>query len=270
MFKGVTQQLSERLGEPGLAPHLDPRVVADSFGQILHPNQPLPESPVFQGHAELDEPDGLRIDASKPVRPSPKSLQEIVTSRLFSIVPMTEERKREIIALISSVTPALQKCDEMVATLEREFADGADDRWEKLRQQGRKILDETLPSIQAELAGAMADVNTAEAKKAELKSKTQSLYFARQKMSRFSSTAELDRADERLLKARTELQAATDEALEAQRALAAAEGKMESARADLQNTKTQMQVVEALLKGQPFFDPTTGLSVDPQSYRDLW
>jgi len=269
-MEGLTARLARQMGESGMAPQLNPRVVAESFGQVLYPNRPLPESATFRTHAELDEVDGLRVDASKPIRPTPKSLVETVLARLFSITPMSEERKQEVRRLSSSAIAILEQCDELVATLEREFADGGDERWEALRQQGRKILDETLPSIQAELAGAMADVNGAEQKKAELKSKTQSLYFARQKMSRFASSAELDKADERLLKSRTELQAATDEALEAQRALAAAESKMENAKATLASIKTQMQVVEALLKGQPFFDPTTGLSVDPKSYRDLW
>jgi hypothetical protein len=54
------------------------------------------------------------------------------------------------------------------------------------------------------------------------------------------------------------------------RELAEAETKLKRVENNLETLKTDMARLECSLKGTPFFDPETGLSVDPTAYKEKW
>jgi hypothetical protein len=247
---------------------LDPEVVARSFGAVLPVAEPLPETPNLLKHVG-DDLEDLPIDAHAK-RPAPKpSILTAANARLLSIKARTPERQQQVMTMIGMLLEPLTALDELVATLEEEHFRAIDDRWERIRQQGRSLAD-SLPALGAELAQAQHVHRESQEKRSHRKADLESFFEARKHLSTWASAKETEAADRKLLKAREAATQAADEEFEFRKSLAVVEGKMASAQENLRLLKVELKRLEAELNGQPFFDPTLGLSSDPLAYRNQW
>jgi uncharacterized protein YukE len=265
--------LIERLSRTGTQTgELDPALLAASFGAIYPPGGPLPDSGLTENHVEDDQPSAIPIDERKlsnEPKPAPRSLLEIAKARLHSLEPRTAQRKMEVWKMLGTMIEPLRAVDELVATLEREHFATFTERWEQCLGQGRELVD-SLPTLQRELAAAQQAVREADQKKANAIGVLQSSVQNARKISRWATEAEISEASRKTIKAREEMQVATDKALLRMKQLAEAEGKLATVQKNLEILKTDMARVECSLKGVPFHDPETGLSVDPTAYKESW
>ena len=273
MFKGITQSISERMGEqhPGnLA--VDPATVASSFGVAYPPNQPLPDTGLADHHAENDMellvlPD-LKANRRKHFTP----ILTMALTRLRSIKPRSREMNQRVAQMIADIMEPLQELDSLVATLEQEHTAAWEARWESDRAKGRELIDVTIPTIQGELFNALNRRNEADAKKGRCKTVLQDLDYNRQKIesARFASSDEILRAQRKVAKAKAEMEAATEATLVATRAMSAVEGRMATAQAQLEIIKKDMDQCQHEILGTPYFHPDFGLSTEPRIYQDKW
>jgi len=265
--------LIERLSRTGTQTgELDPALLAASFGAIYPPGGPLPDSGLTENHVEDDEPSAIPIDERKlsnEPKPAPRSLLEIAKARLHSLEPRTAQRKMEVWKMLGTMIEPLRAVDELVATLEREHFAVFTERWEQCLEQGRELVD-SLPALQRELAEAQQAVRLADQKKADAIGVLRSCVQSVRKISRWATEAEIADAGHKEANAREAMQVATDRALLRMRELAEAETKLKRVENNLETLKTDMARLECSLKGVPFHDPETGLSVDPTAYKENW
>jgi len=273
MFRGLTHQLSERLGEPTLAPHIDPETIIRSFGgQVLPPNAPLPDSGKPENHVEFDTESPLRIDYHPLVRPrNLRSIADIVAARLGSIPPKTKQRAAQVEKMHLETREVLEAIDDLVSVLEQEHLQAIAVRWETLQARGRE-LRESFPSLQEKINNMMMVVNEAESRKAHCKTQLQSHHYAAGKLSmdRFRSEEEIAAADALVASDRAAMDEASKQALAAQQELGQAENVLRLAQAELRGVVLGMDKCVAELNGQAYHDPATGLSIDPRTYQDSW
>jgi hypothetical protein len=252
---------------------VDPALLAASFGVIYPPGSPLPNSGLTENHVEDDQPSAVPIDErklnSKESKPAPRSLLEIAKARLRSIEPRSPERKAQVWKMLGTIVEPLRAVDEMVATLEREHFAFFEKRWEECLEQGRSLVD-SLPALHKDLAAAQQYVREADQQKANAIGVLQSCVQSERKISRWASESEIADAGRKTAKAREAMQVATDRALLRMQQLGDAEAKLKTVQANLEILKTDMARLECSLKGVPFHDPATGLSVDPTAYKESW
>jgi hypothetical protein len=267
--KPLIEQLSSRLSPVHQTGEVDPELVAANFGVSYQPNAPLPEADSTIGHAEDDDTDLILNTHAK--RPDPKpSLVSIAIARLQSLKPLTPERQKEVTAMLRMILEQpLAVIDEFMAVLEQEHFEAIDDRWERTRVQGRELSD-SMPMLEAELAQALNYSNQAEETRGQRKQDLGNAFEQRRRISAFATEREIQTADDRLQKARAAMEAANAKSLQRQQELAVAESKVASARENLRLFQQEMRRCEAELRGEPYFHPELGLSVDPKSYREGW
>jgi len=271
-MEGLTQTLARQMGEPGMAPRLDPRVVAESFGQVLPAGEPLPDSGKPENHVEFDTESPLRIDHHPFVRPrNLRSLVNIATARLASIPPRTKERADQVARMHLETRETLEAIDNLVALLEQEHFAEVIERWEALQKRGRELRASFL-SLQEKINNMMMQVNEAEARKAHCKTQLQSHHYAAGKLStdRFRTEEEIAAADALVASDRAAMDEASQKALAAQQALGEAQNTLKLAHAELEGITIAMDRCVCELNGQSYHDPATGLSVDPRNYQDQW
>jgi hypothetical protein len=244
---------------------LDADQVARSFGVALPVGQPLPDAPLVD-----DAPGEIMLDVRAP-RPAPAaSILEIVMRRLRSLTPQTDARKSEISNAIAVFAAPLEALDLLVAETEQEHFDAISTRWEQCRKRGRELVDETIPKLQGEVYKWQQESQKSGEAKAERGQDAQQYFFERQKLSQWASAAEIRAADRRLADAKSASAAATELALNDLRELAKHESALASAQATLATLKAELHRLQAELRGEPYFDPETGLSRDPVAYREKW
>jgi hypothetical protein len=259
MFKPQIEQLSQKDSRYQTG-ELDPELVARNFGFVSPVNEPLPEVDDIQ-------PDDLPVDSRAPRRSPAPSLLTLATSRLLSIKAQTPERKQEVQEWLGRILEPFKALDEFIAALEEEHFAAIDDRWEVIRKAGRVLVD-SLPSIQAEVGSAQQYVNQSTEAKGHARSDLESAHEERQRISAWATSKEIAAADAKLLKAREAMKVAAQKAFEDLQTLAAAEGKLATCRENLRRHGLELKRLAAELRGEPYFDPDTGLSTDPMSFAD--
>lgn len=269
-MKPLIERLSRTGTQTGV---IEPALLAASFGAIYPPGSPLPNSGLPENHVEDDEASAVAIDELKlhntEPKPAPRTLLQIANARLQSLEPRTPARKAEVLKMLGSMIAPLRAVDEMVATLEREHFAFFEVRWEECLQQGRELVD-SLPALQRALAEAQQAVREADQQKGNAIGVLRSAVQNARKISRWATEAEIADAKRKESKAREAMQVATDRALLRMRKLGDAEAKLKTVHANLDILKKDMARLECSLKGVPFHDPETGLSVDPKSYLENW
>jgi chromosome segregation ATPase len=153
--------------------------------------------------------------------------------------------------------------------LELEHFHAIDKRWEEIRKQGRALRD-SIPAVQGELSQAMQAANESLAVKARRRLELETYFHERRRMSVWSTAEEIRAADVKIEKAQQAASEAADKALEDLRTQAAAEGKLATVEANLKLLQTELHRLQAELHGEPYFDPSLGLSKSPVFYRDKW
>jgi hypothetical protein len=270
----VIRPLIERLsrGAQLQTGEVDAAVIAASFGAIYPPGNPLPSFGVVENHVEDDQPSDIEIDErklSRESKPAPRTLLQIANARLQSLEPRSASRKAQVLKMLGSMTERLRAVDELVATLEREHFAFFEERWEECLQQGRE-LDDSIPALQRALVAAQQYSREADQQKGVAIGVLQSCVQNQRKISRWATEAEILDAGRKTIKAREQMQVATDKALLRKRQLGDAEAKLKTVQANLDILKTDMARLECSLKGVPFHDPETGLSIDPKAYLENW
>lgn len=265
--KPVTQQLEDRRTS---SLELDADTVARSFGVVLPVNQPLPETPFPIGHVENDAASEIALDTRAP-RPEPAvSILELAMRRLKALKPRTPERKEHVENAIAALAVPLEALDLLVADIEAEHFEAIDRRWEQIRKEGRALIDSTIPKCEKKVYQWQQQCQKSGEAKAHRIADVTSLYLQRQKISQWSSAAEIDAADRRLAEAKAASAAAAELAFEDQKGLAVAESALATAQNHLQKLKTELHRLEAELRGEAYFSPEYGLSVDPLAHREKW
>jgi hypothetical protein len=264
MLRGLTASLTDSRLHNGT---IDPAAVARSFG-VEVPGQPMLESEI-PSKSLSDTPSTIQLD-TRASKPAPKSsLLALAQVRLHSLRPQTEERKREVAAMLALMVEHLGAADDLIATIEDEHFAAIEARKERIRKAGREILD-GLPALQRAQAEARMFGNNSEAAKVAAKTKLENAYEARKRISRWATAAEIAAADKTLAKARVEMNRATEMALQKQRDLVDCENQVKQAEANLEALGTEKERLDAELDGQPYFHPELGLSTSPVFYRDSW
>jgi hypothetical protein len=265
--KPLSQQLEDRQKH---SMELDPDVVARSFGAVMPVNEPFPETPFPITHVEADVESSILLDERAP-RPTPAvSILELAMRRLQSLRPRTDARKAEISNAMAVFAVPLEALDLLVAQTEEENCEIIDKRWEQIRKEGRELIDVVIPKCGKKVHQWQQQAQKSGEAKAHRIADVTGLYLRRQKISQWSSAAEIDQADKRLADAKEASAVAFELALEDQRGLAVAESALATATNHLQKLKTEMHRLEAELRGTPYHDPETGLSRSPLSHREKW
>jgi len=270
MFKPLTAQLNEQFGGSPLSPALDPVKIARSFGVAYEVNESLPESPTAIRHLEDEQESSLLLDTKK--RPTqlaePKSMFVIAIARLRSVKPRTREREQQVAQLIADSQETLVAIDEMVAVLNAERTDAIEARLEELRTRGRELRKRVNWDLPGDVLTAEQIVNVAEQQKVSAQSKLQSHIDRRRalRLDRYSSNEQLVAADEKVASAVRKLNAAKESRLQAEKKKNEATNALAIATSELRGIEISMDQHLAELKGQPYHDPSTGLSVDPLAY----
>lgn len=271
MIRPLIERLSR--GAQSQMGEVDPAVVAASFGAIYPPGSPLPNSGLPENHVEDDEPSAIPVDERKlynnEPKPAPRTLLQIANARLQSLEPRTAARKAEVLKMLGTITGTLRAVDQLVATLEKEHFAFFEERWAECLEQGRTLVD-SLPALQRDQAAAQQYVREADGQKDAAIGALQSCVQSERKISRWATEAEIADAGRKTAKAREQMQTATDRALSRMQELAEVETKLRRVHDNLETLKKDMARLECSLKGVPFHDPETGLSVDPKAYLENW
>lgn len=269
MLRSLTQKLSERLGESN--PHsgaLDPDLLARNFGVVATVGEPPPEAESPLIHAE-DDDSYIKFDQRAAKPEPPRSLESLAVERLRSLKPRTPERRAQVMKVIGASTAVLKAIDLLVEEMEQERFAAIDARWEEIRKQGRILLD-SMPKLQKELAVCMNRVNASASAKSDRRADLETWFEERKHLSRFATEAEIRAANLKVAQAKDAARNAADDALTDQQELAAAEAALATCKANLQTHQTELSRLEAELTGQNYFDPETGLSSSPVYYRNRW
>jgi hypothetical protein len=267
--KPLSAQLTERQRHDM---QLDADQVARSlgFGAVMPVNEPFPETAFPIGHAENDAASDIMLDTEAP-RPEPKPpLLELAMRRLRSLTPHTPELKEEIENAIAVFATPLAALDQLVERVEQEHFSAIDARWERIRKEGRELLDTIIPKCEKAVYRWQQQAQKTSEAKAQRAADALQCLFERQKISEWASASEIAAADKRKANAGDASVAAAALALEDQRGLAAAESALATATGHLQKLKTELHRLQAELHGQVYFDTTLGLSRDPLSHRAKW
>lgn len=268
MEKPLTQRLFEQQQGGRSSAARDAALIARSFGVALEVDKPFPEAVVPDRHAEDD--DEIILLDTRARRPEPQpSLLSLVMARLQSLTPRTAASKKKVSEAISSIIEPVKAIDALVDALELEHFHAIDKRWEEIRKQGRALLD-SKPAVQVELAQAMQAANASLAAKGQRRLEVRTYYQERRRMSVWSTAEEIRAVDLKFERAQEAAREAEDKALEDQRTQAAAEGKLATVEANLKLLHTELHRLQAELHGEPYFDPSLGLSKSPVFYRDKW
>jgi hypothetical protein len=264
----VFKPLIERLSNPGFQTgELDPALLAASFGAVYPPASPLPETPIPQRHAADDGQ--IRLDERAP-EPTPKpSLLSLAMTRLQSLTPISDERKKQVETAIAEIIPQLTAIDVLVSELEEERYIAISTRWESIRAEGRVLLD-SLPALERQLAEARRYANESQEAKGKRKNDVENFFEQRRHMSRFATDAEVRAADRKVERGKDAMQRATQRALDDLQAMAKVESKIASIEATLKSYEIELQRLEVELRGETYFDPETGLSRSPTFFKDKW
>jgi hypothetical protein len=246
---------------------LDPELVARSFGVVVPVAEPLPETPFPIQHVDDDQDLPLDVHAKRPA--AKPSILASANARLLSIKPRSPERQQEVSEMLGAILEPLQDADALVEILEREHFEAIDQRWEVIRKQGREIMD-GLPGLETELAEAQNYHRDSQEARSHRKTDLETYFEQRRHLSTWATQKEIAAADKKLENARAAMTRAEETEFERRKVLAVAEGKMASAVENLRLFKLELRRCEAELNGQPFFDPTLGLSTDPVAYRHEW
>jgi hypothetical protein len=264
--KPLSQQLEDRQ-KHSMA--LDADQVARSFGVAL-PIGPLPESPFPITHAENDAASDILLD-ERARRPEPApSILELAMRRLRSLTPRTAKRKEHVANAIAALTVPLEVLDQLIEDVEQEHFSAIDKRWEQIRKEGRELIDVVIPKCGKTVYSWQQQCQKSGEQKQHRIADVTSLYLQRQKISQWSSAAEIDAADRRLAEAKAASAAAAELAFEDQKGLAVVESALATATNHLQKLKTELHRLEAELRGEAYFSPEYGLSVDPLAHRSKW
>ena len=271
MFKPLTENLARSRGmasqDSNLA--LEPEILARSFGAVSPVNEPLPEtgSPLVHAEDDFDLPIDARAAKRAAERPPTPSLLSIINARLLSIKPQSARRQKEISQWLGLVLEAIPPLDILFATMEAEHFAAIESRWETIRAAGRELAD-SLPDLESKVGAAQNFANQSQERKGHRKGDLEQVFEERRRISKWATAAEIKAADERLSRARNAMTAATDKALADQQILAAAESKLANAREGLRLHSLELKRLAAEIRGEPYFDPSTGLSTDPRTFQD--
>jgi hypothetical protein len=264
MFRGLTSTIGHSRLQNGT---IDPAFAARAFG-VEVPGQPLRESEIPVKPLG-DGPSKIQLDSKAP-KPAPKpTLLAMAQVRLGSLRPQTDERKQEVAAMLALMVEHLGAADDLISTLEDEHVEAIETRREVIRKAGRKIVD-GFPALQQAQVEAQMFANNAESEKVAAKSRLETLYEARKRISKWATAAEVAAADKKLAKAREEMTRASEVALHKQQLLAECENKVKEAEANLELLGTERERLDAELGGEAYFHPALGLSTSPVFYRDSW
>jgi len=271
MFKAQTQQLAERFGGSPMSPKLDPNLVARNFGVAYEVGESLPESPVPIRHVEDEQQEsGLLLDKLTPIRPKaePIPLAVIATRRLNSIKPRTREMAKQVAQAIADCHQFLGTIDELVGVLAMQRVEAIEARLEQLRTRGREQRHRVNNELQGAVYTAMQIVNSAEQQKVMAQSKLDSRISRLRslKMDRYSTDKQLADADEKVKSAVRKLNEAREIRLAAEKRKAEADNALAIGQSGLVAIEISMDQCAAELAGQPYHDPSTGLSIDPLAY----
>jgi hypothetical protein len=269
MYKSLIEKLSEQHEHRLQSLELDPDLVARSlgFGSVSPVAEPLPETDIPQVHAEDDF--DLPVDARAKRLPPKPSILTLATIRLQSVKCQSPEREAQVLEMLGSVLPSLQALDELVLILEEEHFQAIDKKWEVIRKQGRELHD-SIPQLEAEWGQALNYSNISQEKKQKTKQLAEQKFEQHKKLSTWATKTEIKLADHALLEAQLAAREAGEQAFTDKQTLAVAESALVSARENLRLFRNEMRRLEAELRGEPYFDPTLGLSKDPKQYRDKW
>jgi len=266
MFRPLTSSFGTR-SRGVQSGEIDPAIL-NSFGSVVEVAKPLPETEVPLVHAE-DDDQLIQLDVRATRPATPPSLVSIAMRRLQSLKPANPEQQAQVMEMISLITAPLRDVDAFVATLEEEHFKAIDARWESFRQQGRELAD-SLPALQEEFAECLRDVNASAESKGQRIADLRARIEERRKIGDFASAKEVAAADQRVEKAREAMALATQKALDDMRAMAVVEGRIETTQEKVKIAKTELHRLQAELRGERYFDPETGLSVEPLSHRANW
>jgi chromosome segregation ATPase len=237
-----------------------------AFGGVAYPaGAPMPESATPILHVEDDAESGLLVDRS--VTPEeklqPKSLFELVTTRLQSVKPRNKKRAHEVAKILADLQEPLLALDELFATLDAERVEDLQETWEALQTQGRELKKRIESELTGDVYTAMLAWNAAEEKKGHAKGRLQQAFEARRtvKLDRYSTRENLKSAEERYRSALQALETASAEHLEAERKKAEAENAKLLASSKLRGIEMAMDQCVAEIQGVAYHDPNNfGLS----------
>jgi valyl-tRNA synthetase len=268
VFKPLTSTFGSR--SAGLQTgeiEIDPTILGN-FGSVVEVGKPLPETEVPLVHAEDDDL-VIQLD-TRASRPAPvPTILSIAMSRLQSLKPVNPEQEKQVLEMIATMTEPLRAVDQFVETLEAEHFKALDDRWENIRLKGRALL-ESLPALEAEFADRLQACNESGELKGQRKQDLQNHIEQRRKINDFASAKEIAAADQRVEKSREAMASATQRALKDMQAMAAVESKIATTREKLAIAKTELHRLQAEIEGKRYFDPETGLSIEPLIHRANW
>jgi hypothetical protein len=272
MFKPLTAQLSEKVGGSVMTPTLDPAQVARSFGVTYEVGESLPESITPIKHVEDERDSGLQFDHRKNAkateRTMPQSLCEIASTRLQSIKPRTKERAKQVAMVMAEMLQPLAQIDIMFNILLEERNEAISVRLEELRERGRELRDRLNDELQAAVYSAMMAINETERTKVHAQTTLDTRITQRRalRLDRYSTEAQLLKADERIASAVNKLNEAKEAQLVAMQAKDAADNALALGRSEFRGIEIAMDQCHAELQGAVYHDPNLGLSVDPTSH----
>jgi hypothetical protein len=268
MEKPLTAKLSDRFGGSPLSTAQESQLIAQSLGVVIPVNESLPESALEIRHVESDLPSELILDHKKTQapKPAPQSLLSLVTERLHSIKPRTQERADHVREMLAELQEPLAAADELLTVLEMERFEALDERFQQLQERGRELRERIGGELQAKLYTAMQDLNNSESVKVKCLTRLETFQTEKRTLSRdrFASDKDLKAADEKVKVAAQALIKAKDAALEGQRAFATAENNLKLAHSELRGIEIALDQITAEISGAQYHDPETGLSVSPQ------
>ena len=263
MHKPLIERLAEAHGRRLHTGEID----LSTFGGVVPVAEPLPETGIPLVHVEEDF--DLPVDG-RAKRQTPKpSISDSVYARLGSLRPQTPEREQELREIQATILPTIQALDEFVNLLESEHFAAFDKRWEEVRKRGREIYD-SLPELEAEWGTALNFANLAGEEKQKRRVDLEQKWDEHKRICSWATKPEIAAAEQKLWRAQNAARVAGEEAFERKKELAAAESKLVSARENLRALRQEMTRLDAELRGEPYFDPSLGLSTDPMGHRNKW
>jgi len=239
-----------------LAPHLDPRTVAASFGRVVTVAEPLPEEYARESSAPVIR----EAPAGVPSEPASFTATIGILARLKSD---DAARKRRVAELIATLAPLLQKADRLVEECKAERITFLDAEHDRVVAQGRELLAKIENVLAPASAQALRDWNQARETKQQRFADLEQAKEIVKHQSQWATKKEIAAAENAFEAAQKKTRAAIEAEAAALAEYNRAESALETARSTLAEWAKRERQLDLEMSGQPYVDPFTGLTATP-------